>query len=123
MTTTKIRVTAEAWTSVSRSGHWTFFSSAQQEMKKAMTGLRRFSGLAACCLEMARSRSRLRCSFSFCLAALRSARVSFCSPGVSAREGAGATGSGTTGSGSTPGTSARAWVSACGSPVGRTCSP
>ena len=45
MTTTKIRVTAEAWTRVSRSGHWTFFSSAQQEMKKAMTGLRLLLGL------------------------------------------------------------------------------
>ena len=31
----KITVTAEAWISVSRSGHWTRFSSAQQEIKNA----------------------------------------------------------------------------------------
>src|SRR5712675_963402 len=30
-------VTAVAWTSVSRSGHWTFLSSAQQESRKPMT--------------------------------------------------------------------------------------
>ena len=48
MIATKIRVTAEAWTRVSRSGHWTFFSSAQQEARKPVTGPRRFSGFSAC---------------------------------------------------------------------------
>ena len=99
MTTTKINVTAEAWTSVSRSGHWTFFSSAQHETKKAMIGLRRFSAFSVCCLAIARSRSRLRCSFSFCFAALRSAREGFevsrsvdasSARPTSARDGAGA---------------------------------
>ncbi len=48
MIATKMIVTAEAWTRVSRSGHWTFFSSAQQEAKKPKTPPRRFSGLSAC---------------------------------------------------------------------------
>ncbi len=47
MIATKMIVTAEAWTRVSRSGHWTFFSSAQQEAKKPKTPPRRFSGLSA----------------------------------------------------------------------------
>ena len=33
----KISVTAEAWISVSRSGHWTRLSSAQQEARKPIT--------------------------------------------------------------------------------------
>ena len=48
MTATKMIVTAEAWTRVSRSGHWTFFSSAQQEAMKPMTPPRRFSAFSAC---------------------------------------------------------------------------
>ena len=48
MIATKMIVTAEAWTRVSRSGHWTFFSSAQQEAKKPMTPPRRFSVFSAC---------------------------------------------------------------------------
>jgi hypothetical protein len=47
MITTKISVTAEAWTSVSRSGHWTRLSSAQQESRKPMTGPRRRSAFSA----------------------------------------------------------------------------
>ena len=109
MTTTKINVTAEACTRVSRSGHWTFFSSAQHETKKAMIGLRRFSAFSVCCLAIARSRSRFRCSFSFRFADLRSAREGFevsrsvdasSARPTSARDGAGACGSaGATGSG------------------------
>ena len=41
------RVTAEAWIKVSRSGHWTRFSSAQQETMNPITGPRRRSGASA----------------------------------------------------------------------------
>ena len=59
----KMRVIAEAWIRVSRSGHWTRLSSAQQETKKPRTPPRwRFSATGA-------SRGARRCSDSlaFCL--------------------------------------------------------
>ena len=73
-------VTAVAWTSVSRSGHWTFFSSAQQEARKPMTPPRWRSACACFCFLASCSRSRRFCSsrlrFSASLRAFASARRS-----------------------------------------------
>ena len=95
MTAMKTRVIAEAWIRVSRSGHWTRLSSAQQEAKKPRTpprwrsgwagalGARRFSESLARCF---RSRSSCRRARRLILSAGSSGAP------TSAREGAGAAG-------------------------------
>ena len=87
------RVTAEAWTRVSRSGHWTRFSSAQQETRKPITAPRwRSCGSAAACRRFSDSLRRRSRSFSSRRRSLRLIRSGAASGGAptSARDGAGA---------------------------------
>ena len=87
------RVTAEAWIRVSRSGHWTRFSSAQQETRKPITAPRwRSCGSAAVCRRFSDSLRRRSRSFSSRRRSRRLIRSGAASAGTptSAREGAGA---------------------------------